>query len=631
MKKTKVKITGKIERVLLTEVLPYETPLIFNNRNFYELCCEKKNFFNNSVVSNFFSDSKRKDTIPFNFSISRNGQSPRILSVIHPSKQREIVEFYKEHKEAILYYASQSPFSIRKPIKVGRYYFDNNDKKLEEQRNKNSDNDDEIEDGLEIHGEEGIKFKNFFSYYRYGSVHKFYESHQYQECEKDFLHLCRFDIAKCFDSIYTHSIQWAIYTKEVVKKDIKLANDSFAGVLDKLMQSLNYNETHGIVIGPEFSRIFAEIILQRIDRSVYNALLKENILPNTDYRLFRYVDDHFLFFNDEKVKNRILDIYTLTFREYKMSINQAKTHQYSRPIMTEISMAKQKIRAYISKYVFPNQEAQQDKNIHKINANRTITNIKIFLRESGTDYEGVVQFLLGVIDSKIKSTKNSAISQDIGNILEIWELSSFFFSVHVSASSINRISLIAKNLLDMAEKLLLNEYFRLADRIFDSLEAVIKKLFGQDIGLYLLVILREKAIFTHKRIKPSFLEKVIVEKTQVTYFDVILLLFYMQDEDEYKTIKDLLQAKIHEKYKNIQEKYPNIFLHTEACLLFFDLLSCPFLDEKFKKQILEYYDIKRNKTDFLKFCTKNKPFFIQWEGFDLLEELEFRKSSETYT
>lgn len=179
------------------------------------------------------------------------------------------------------------------------------------------------------------------------------------------------------------------------------------------MRSLNHNETHGIVIVPEFSRIFAEIILQRVDRNVYNALLEEKIFPNTDYKLFRYVDDHFLFFNDEKARNRILDLYVLKLREYKMFINQAKTHQYSRPIITEISMAKQKIQAYINDHLFPKQKKQEQqkeekdnvRNTHtyQINANKTITNIKIILKERGVEYEGVVNYLLVIIDSKIQN------------------------------------------------------------------------------------------------------------------------------------------------------------------------------------------------------------------------------------
>jgi len=44
------------------------------------------------------------------------------------------------------------------------------------------------------------------------------------------------------------------------------------------MQSANYGETNGIIIGPEFSRIFAELILQQIDKSVESDLRKEDKL-----------------------------------------------------------------------------------------------------------------------------------------------------------------------------------------------------------------------------------------------------------------------------------------------------------------------------------------------------------------
>ena len=631
MKKKVIKITSKIERVLLTEVLPYETPPIFSNRYFYALCCKyakKEDFFKNGVISNFFSGKNCKSTIPFNFSISRNGQSPRILSVIHPSKQREIVEFYKEYKEAILYYASQSPFSIRKPIKVGRYYFDNNDKKLEEQRNENSDNDDGVEDRLEIDGEEGIKFKNFFSYYRYGSVHKFYESHQFHECEASFSYLCRFDISKCFDSIYTHSIQWAIYSKGIVKGNIGSANDSFAGKLDKLMQSLNYNETHGIVIGPEFSRIFAEIILQRIDRNVYNSLLKEHIYPNTDYKIFRYVDDHFLFFNDEKVKNRILEIYALKLHEYKMSINQAKTHQYARPIITEISIAKRKIQQYIKNHIF----LKQDQLIQKISANKIITDIKIMLKDSGSEYEGITHYLLAIIISKIEKHKDD-LKGNVGNILEIWDVSFFFFSVNVTVSSIEKISKIAIHLLGLRESLLPNELSRIADKIYLSFENIIKQSQAKDKELYLLIPLREEQIFTLRKIGITVLEGIIKRKKHINYFEIITILFYIQNDSEYEKIKKLLRQKINERCEQIRSEYKNIFASSEACLLFFDLLKCPYLTKQYKMLFLGQYNIAdcKEKKNILKIIEQQEAWFVKWENFNLLEELEYKKSSETYT
>lgn len=44
--------------------------------------------------------------------------------------------------------------------------------------------------------------------------------------------------------------------------------ESFGSKFDSLMQRMNYNETNGILIGPEVSRIFSEIILQAVDAEV---------------------------------------------------------------------------------------------------------------------------------------------------------------------------------------------------------------------------------------------------------------------------------------------------------------------------------------------------------------------------
>ena len=60
------------------------------------------------------------------------------------------------------------------------------------------------------------------------------------------------------------------------------------------MQRVNYNETNGIIVGPEISRIFAEIILQRIDVNVVNRLKQSPYLLTLgrDYEVRRYIDDH---------------------------------------------------------------------------------------------------------------------------------------------------------------------------------------------------------------------------------------------------------------------------------------------------------------------------------------------------
>src|SRR5690606_23836809 len=133
--------------------------------------------------------------------------------------------------------------------------------------------------------------------------YKFYDRHDYQRLEQRFKLLWEFDISKCFYYIYTHSITWAIKDKESAKRNRNIEN-LFENKFDKLMQQANYNETNGIVVGPEISRIFAEILLQQIDVNVINRV--SHLKMGVDYEVRRYVDDIFVFSNDEKVQEAIL-------------------------------------------------------------------------------------------------------------------------------------------------------------------------------------------------------------------------------------------------------------------------------------------------------------------------------------
>ena len=109
------------------------------------------------------------------------------------------------------------------------------------------------------------------------------------------------------------------------------------------MQLMNYNETNGIVIGPEFSRIFAEVILQHIDCSVSNSLQKDDYICDRDYVCYRYVDDYFFFYNNDACRNRAMELFDEKLREFKLSVSSEKTHEYQRPFITDITRAKIRI------------------------------------------------------------------------------------------------------------------------------------------------------------------------------------------------------------------------------------------------------------------------------------------------
>lgn len=246
-----------------------------------------KPFVNGKV--NFKEDER--DAIPFGYKIVHKENDFRELTIIHPKNQLAVIDFYNTYRDLVLYYNNKSQFSIRRPHRIAKYTYFKDRLHID----KLADDNDEIVEQNDLKYE---NLKTFFVYKKYSNIHRFYESYQYHRCEKKFNFLFKFDISKCFDSIYTHSISWALLDKEVVKKYLGDSKQTFGNKFDVLMQKMNYNETNGIVIGPEFSWIFAELILQEIDERAKQELKLAGFQYKKDYEIFRYVDDYFVFYND---------------------------------------------------------------------------------------------------------------------------------------------------------------------------------------------------------------------------------------------------------------------------------------------------------------------------------------------
>lgn len=364
VKRKKIKLRYKKERVVFSDVLPYELPFIFTNRYFYRFLVRNEISIDGSDVLHWkegiqkgalailallsqhkgrllkdkteINVQKQLVTIPFNYTIKHKETSNRSLSVVHPLNQIQMVNFYNQYKNVILYLCGKSHFSIRYPNKVACYFYFK-DRLHSTLIGKKSDK-------LEIYFSEYENMKTFFSYKKYSNIYKFYEDYRYQRAEKKYQHLLKFDIQGCFDNIYTHSIAWAVNGgKDAYKDHFESIDDSFASKWDKVMQKLNYNETNGIVIGPEFSRIFAEVIMQHIDLRAEEELKKFDFTNKVDYECYRYVDDFFFFYNSPEIKDRILRVFDELLREFKMTISHEKTFLIDRPFITDITRAKNMI------------------------------------------------------------------------------------------------------------------------------------------------------------------------------------------------------------------------------------------------------------------------------------------------
>ncbi|HFL9405978.1 TPA: RNA-directed DNA polymerase, partial [Escherichia coli] len=245
--------------------------------------------------------------------------------------------------------------------------------------------------------------------------------------ERKFRKLLKLDIAKCFSHIYTHSVSWAVKSKEFSK--VNRTYNSFEGCLDKLFQDANYGETNGIIIGPEFSRIFAEIILQRVDLNVESHLnLEPGIVKDKSYAIRRYVDDYFIFADDDETFKLIEFVLANELEKYKLYLNESKKEFIERPFVTGATMAKNDIAEIIedlygslihtekldelTAMVNLNPDVKiQPENMNnlfplkgvwnkKLHADKFIKRIKIAVRKNNTTFDLVSSYLISAIKSK---------------------------------------------------------------------------------------------------------------------------------------------------------------------------------------------------------------------------------------
>jgi hypothetical protein len=139
------------------------------------------------------------------------------------------------------------------------------------------------------------------------------------------------DIAKYFFSIYTHSIPWAIHSKLVAKAN--RGSSLWGNQIDTLIRLSQSNQTKGIPVGTDTSRIIAELVGCEIDAQFENALHKHGIKVNG----YRFVDDCRYYFDTLSDAELALREYQKILTEYSLNLNDEKTHIQTAPCLFDSS------------------------------------------------------------------------------------------------------------------------------------------------------------------------------------------------------------------------------------------------------------------------------------------------------
>lgn len=671
-------------RTLVSDVLPYERPLFFTNRfysrflKFYGVECNEGRLVATKNQAEGLEEmlaiiggqpgDKRK---AFQYNISKDGhEGGRRLTVIHPYHQVQMVEFYERYKTVLVDFCNRSHYSIRYPYKVAiiqkrpkgflRYLSDDTQK---------------------YNSEESLK--HYFAYKHYHNINDFYDDYRFLRAEKKFSQMYKSDIEHCFDSIRPETLSLAMFDEEMTHCKGTMADDFY-----QLNQSYLSTED-GIVIGPEFSRLYAEIILQRIDRDTEEIMIeKYGYTHFRNYAFYRYVDDGFLFCNDEKTKDYFYTVYDACLKKYGLKRKEkdnegedikdaSKKHSYEhRPFLENITVGKLALRELVDR-CFENRldTFMGFKKMQRgLFDTPTVLDYKVFIRSVRSvmgayelKYKDVMLYLLGCMQKRLgvllsdfndlykqysQAEENSDIndqgreikrryekefSQFLNNLLDVlfylYECDSRMSTSMKTVAIISQLQRFVRGKFKFEDgswsvRFLPKMVQALDEKITDLTRHLYMDMPDNPTILmeHLNMLELQKCMNPAVRLQPSVLIEKFVSNKNWTFFTIFELIHFIRNDIHYKPLLDVLNEQITERIKRLSKGGES---DTEAVLTFIEALCCPWISVDVKA---EYLDVLKNvnKDAVLKFAHKQKELFVRWRNYDVLEEVQHISNTEVY-
>ena len=636
------------ERCLLTEISPYETPLMWSNwgmYNYYHSLEDEKKRIPKILIK--IIGEKITPTIPYNYMSCKDITKRRVLTIPHPNCSSNLIELYRDYSLMMIKLCQKSSFSIHKPYAVAKYYFiKGNANPSQKDINTLNENDKHA--------------SHFFAYYKYSHLFRFFESTAFTRLERKYQFLSRIDIRNCFPSIYTHTINWAIYGKDNAKSRAFKKNEykkSFGSLIDNFFQKINDNETFGIIIGPEISRIFAEIILQAIDRDIKNALMEKGYEFNNHYFCARYIDDYYFFYSDKNLYTTFVDIVTRKVNKYKFVLNESKFLHYNKPFINTISIKKINFSNYIQDMY---DDIISDK--FRFNSRSVLNKIRELLKNNEEDNHVVISFFISTINNKLRELqrrgkvigkKHDISEETLLNIIDIFiEIVFYLIRIDIRVNTIYKLAKFIVCVSNIICGISNNQNYKIKDKLFYESVELLK--YASETGLIIesmniLIalcefqddfLLSDKDIFNIISKCKQCNSDEETKKDRLSYFEIISILFYIKDEPKYTESHDILTEQIEKIFKsNSPVNY------SESCHLLLDIMSCPYYDKNKKQEftdlaIRHFFNTASNQNKgehnqkinhFVNFC-ENKSWFCNWQAKNNISVLiEKKEYASTYS
>jgi RNA-directed DNA polymerase len=197
------------------------------------------------------------------------------------------------------------------------------------------------------------------------------------------------DITDCYGAIYTHSIAWALHTKEECKKRLtKKYNKGTSKTIlvgeeiDKSIQKMRHGQTNGIPQGSVLMDFISEIVLGYVDLELSKRIEKDKY--PLEYFILRYRDDFRIFTNNPSDGEKIIKQLAEVTMSLGLKLNPQKTKASDNVIRSSIKpdkiswMNQQKSKENdLQKYIFMIHEH----SVHFPNAGSLLNSLNDYLKK----------------------------------------------------------------------------------------------------------------------------------------------------------------------------------------------------------------------------------------------------------
>lgn len=579
--------------IIITDLLPVEISKIFTYNNFYnylfkknkeikklELSLKKIKYSGTTIFGSRFHAT------PLKYKVDKGNGSLREISVVNPFSSIQIYCFLKLYNEDIFYHLGhKNHFSIRYHQKNTSLFY------LESKK------------GLVKY--EGVQKKNkfiralestgvFYNIKPFPLIGTFYNSDLWFDANNKYNFFGKLDYKDCFGSIYTHTYKWIIADNTIDSKNLK--NNHIFTTVDKLLQNINSSISNGIIVGPEFTRMIAELLLQKIDEEVFQKLLIEGFRKSIDYEIYRYVDDIYIFAKDEKIVALIKELFTEGSSKYQLKLNELKSLSGKLPYLwnewKEVIIEYQ--NNFFNRFFYSYKDGNEYlvKSIKFLKRNNSSLMKENFLNliSKNNEYKNkIISYFLTSLFNKFADNEGKLFRKNVSNneIVKILDYILFVFSFSPTYRNtqklISLIYVIQKEVHEDKVVVILKDLFRKYEYIFLNANF-------EDIS-DILYILASKGIEL-----PTITEEHLwgkMKNKQNPIMIAIFLIYSKYNRNFFNKIKAETEEMIKSKISIITSK-ENILLYKELWWLF-TFINCPYISEETNKKINE--KIKLLKAD----------------------------------